>query len=222
MTRYRSGDDDLVTIIENLERRIKNLESRPDKSISSLSVDGSVTLDDSSVVTWGGDTALYRSAANKLKTDDTFEAGTDLVVNGWPVASSWSSWTPNWTAATTNPTLGDGALLSRYKRIGVTVFIFIRLTWGTTTNGGAGAWNFSLPFESQFSNLGIPTLCYDNSGAQPYPAIARITTVTTVPRIYRIGAHSSTGAIGHVSATHPFTWASSDVLTISGTYTTAV
>lgn len=220
MSRYRNGDDDLVSIIENLVRRVKNLESRPDRSMSSLSVDGAVTLGSSSVVTLGGDTNLYRPSANKLKTDDTFEAGTDLIVNGWEVASSWTSWSPSWTA-TTITTLGDGTLIGRYKRIGVTVFVFMRLTWGTTTSGGTGSWSFSLPFEPQFTSFCMPTLCYDNSVAQPYPSVARTTTALGSPRIYRIGAHNSTGAIGNVSATHPFTWASSDVLTISGTYTTS-
>lgn len=44
----------------------------------------SATLDAGTVLTWGGDTNLYRSAANVLKTDDYFTAG---GTNGFTIGS---------------------------------------------------------------------------------------------------------------------------------------
>ncbi|WP_406398825.1 hypothetical protein [Streptomyces uncialis] len=59
--------------------------------------------------------------------------------------AAWSTYTPSWTGATTNPVLGDGTLIGLYMKIGRTVSYHINLTSGATTTYGAGALSFALP-----------------------------------------------------------------------------
>lgn len=60
--------------------------------------------------------------------------------------SAWTAYTPTWTASTTNPAIGNGAVGGRYQAIGKTIFCNIHLASGTTTTWGSGAYSFSLPF----------------------------------------------------------------------------
>lgn len=59
----------------------------------------------------------------------------------------WDTYDPTWTATTTNPKIGNGTLAGRYLRVGQTVDVLISLTWGSTTDGGAGNWRFLLPVQ---------------------------------------------------------------------------
>lgn len=59
-----------------------NLTVTGDVSVGDdLTLTDDVTLATGSVLTWGGDTNLYRSSANKLETDDAFECGS-LTASG--------------------------------------------------------------------------------------------------------------------------------------------
>jgi hypothetical protein len=58
---------------------------------------------------------------------------------------AWSTYTPTWTGATTNPVLGNGTLIGRYLKVGRDVHFHINLTCGSTTTYGAGGYNFTLP-----------------------------------------------------------------------------
>lgn len=152
-----------------------------------------------------------------------YETDTDLLktYNGtaWVTSSQVAgptSYTPTWSATGTAPSLGDGTLVGRYQQVGQQVWFLIRLIWGSTTTGGTGTWQFTLPIAPNLSNLGMNASALDASAGFIYPAVARAGSVS--PEIDRIGAHTSTGAIGLVTATHPFTWAVSDALSIQGLY----
>lgn len=58
---------------------------------------------------------------------------------------AWTSYTPAWTAATTNPVLGNGVIEGAYSELGKLLFVQIALDPGTTTTYGTGAWQFSIP-----------------------------------------------------------------------------
>lgn len=66
-----------------------------------------------------------------------------VVITGDPGA--WTSYTPTWTAATTNPVLGNGTLVGRYMRSGRTITFDINLIPGTTTTFGSGNYAFAIP-----------------------------------------------------------------------------
>jgi hypothetical protein len=58
----------------------------------------------------------------------------------------WTPYTVAWTAATTNPGLGNGTITGRYQLVGQTCHFTIELTIGSTTNPGSGTYSLSLPF----------------------------------------------------------------------------
>ncbi|WP_405018179.1 hypothetical protein OHV05_15430 [Kitasatospora sp. NBC_00070] len=73
----------------------------------------------------------------------------------WVPLGAWTAFTPVWTASTTNPILGNGTLVGRYTRVGKTITYAGTLRTGSTTNGGAGIWNMSLPVQA--ANNGVIT-----------------------------------------------------------------
>lgn len=59
---------------------------------------------------------------------------------------AWTSYTPTWTAATTNPVLNNGVMVGKYLKIGRKCIVDIRLQMGSTTTYGSGVYSFSVPF----------------------------------------------------------------------------
>ncbi|WP_275558478.1 hypothetical protein [Streptomyces sp. 5-6(2022)] len=55
------------------------------------------------------------------------------------------TYTPTWTADTTNPSLGNGSLVGRYWRYGTNVVGSINLTVGSSTTLGSGNYFWQLP-----------------------------------------------------------------------------
>lgn len=92
------------------------------------------------------------SAPTSPYTGQFYDNGTDLLRwNGsswdtyFKVPAAWTSYTPTWTASTTNPSVGNGTLIGRYQKIGRTVIAHINLTAGSTTTFGSGNYNFTIP-----------------------------------------------------------------------------
>jgi hypothetical protein len=65
---------------------------------------------------------------------------------------AWATYTPTWTASTTNPTIGNGTLQGRYLEIGSAVFGEIRVVFGSTSTRGSGTYAIALPFASNGIN----------------------------------------------------------------------
>lgn len=61
------------------------------------------------------------------------------------IGAASETYTPTWTASTTNPTLNNGILSGRYFRINKMVFVQIYLQIGSTTNVGSGQYRWALP-----------------------------------------------------------------------------
>lgn len=66
----------------------------------------------------------------------------------------WQTYTPTWTATTTNPTLGNGTLSGQYRYLDQrAILVRIRLDVGSTTNVGVGQYRFALPVPAP---IGVP------------------------------------------------------------------
>jgi hypothetical protein len=92
-------------------------------------------------------------------------------------AGAWTTYTPTWTASTTNPTIGNGTLEGRYIELGSAVFGEVRIVAGSTTNRGSGTYAISLPFSSVGYNhqpIGQITI-RDNSASIIFVGTAVIT-----------------------------------------------
>lgn len=60
--------------------------------------------------------------------------------------AAWTTYTPAWTASTTNPILGTSVITGRYLKVGRRVDVTMLLTTASGTGFGAGVYSFSVPF----------------------------------------------------------------------------
>ena len=89
----------------------------------------------------GADTpARLAVGANNLILQAASGQATGLQWGG-----GWTTYTPTWTASTTNPTIGNGVLTGVYRQIGNQVDFSAYVTAGTTTTFGSGEYRISLP-----------------------------------------------------------------------------
>jgi hypothetical protein len=127
------------------------------------------------------------------------------AING--IQAAWTTYTPTWTASTTNPTLGNGTLSGRYLQIGKRIEFSIQITWGSTTTAGTGTWAFSLPVNN-FAGANSPFNCQ-----------ARMVGNAVRNGILGgISAFSLYDATGAAVTAASFTWAAGNVLSILGVY----
>lgn len=70
-------------------------------------------------------------------------------------SSAWTSWSPNWTASTTNPVIGSGGSITGvYSRFGKMVTAFIQISLGTGFSMGSGAYRWTLPTTALNGRIG--------------------------------------------------------------------
>ncbi len=162
-------------------------------------------------------TVGYISTASLTSTTNSFNE--TIQTSPEIFFTMWSSYSVEWTANTTNPSLGNGGLQGFFHQQGKQVSFLVDLTIGTTTTTGTGNWNFTLPVHaiSSYSVIGH-SMMYDNTASGFYQgaAVSRFNggSISTVVIMWNKG----TQANQIVDATRPFTWASNDQLTISGEY----
>jgi len=140
--------------------------------------------------------------------DKTFAADLNALI------PEWTSFTPTWGAATTNPALGNGSLIGWYTKVNKLVHVQINLTIGSTSTMGSGRWTFALPVAAAIQTI-LPAVAIDVSATTRYAVNAWVTTGTGVFSI------ATGGGANGVSSTVPFTWATDDALLIAGSYQSA-
>lgn len=124
------------------------------------------------------------------------------------LGAEWTPYTPVWTAAITNPSLGNGVIQGRYKQIGKTVFYNFILTPGSTSTFGSGFWKISLPVTGYGAGrlygvgAGIAT---GSAAGQQANVICYLVDVDNL--VFDVGT-----ARANVTATAPFTWAAGHTL----------
>lgn len=142
--------------------------------------------------------------------------------SAWQAQGVWTSFTPTWTAPT-NPTLGNGTLVTRWCRVGRMITWMGTLTLGSTSNGGTGIWNMSLPV-TPASGAGIPAwrgaASYFKPGDNDYQGQSVISPGGTVVD-FVVKTSSSAQSFSNVSNTVPVAAASTNALTWSITYEAA-
>jgi hypothetical protein len=125
------------------------------------------------------------------------------------IGDAWTAFTPTMTAWTH----GNGTLASHYMEAGKLVHFRIKLTLGTTSTM-VGSPTFTLPVNATAAHtVGAKVEMFDTSAASA--------------TAYKAGSAFNSGvgtillrddASAVLSATSPFTWATGDILTITGSY----
>jgi hypothetical protein len=123
-----------------------------------------------------------------------------------------------WVSSGTQPALGNGTLVSTYRRDGLMCWVNYTLTWGSTTTAGTGFWTFSTPFKMS-TVPGIFTgtcLVHDVSASTWYTGVSQFWDPTLNQIVFFCGQ----GVTG-VGTGNPITWATGDFLAITMYYPTA-
>lgn len=174
----------------------------------------------------GGDSNLYRSAANTLKTDDSFIVSGNITTTGSLVLGTNTfsyvpptEYTPSWTGSSTNPAIVNGSLIGRYSVAGKMCHINIMMTAGGSTTFGSGTWGFSLPIP--VANVSYQFMghahCRD-SGTANYErnAIVQYSVSSGSVTLFVGGNDASNN--NNIHSTAPFTWGNGDSLAIDVSY----
>ncbi len=67
---------------------------------------------------------------------------------------AWDGVWQDWTASITGITVGNGTVISRYRKVGKTVEIFFKFTMGSTSSLNGALNYFALPFNVKNSSAG--------------------------------------------------------------------
>lgn len=131
------------------------------------------------------------------------------------VQAAWTAYTPTWTAATTNPVLGNGSIDAATQRIGKNLLLAISLTMGSTTTYGSGQWRLTLPVAPKSRRWVFNLETYDASAALGVGGRAVWNNTLSVLELWIPGTTAG-GYDRAIIAGAPFVYNNGDVLTIDG------
>lgn len=135
------------------------------------------------------------------------------------IQAPWDTYAVSWSAATTQPVLGNGGLSGRFMQVGKTIDVLILLTWGSTTTGGDGTWSFSLPVSAR-AGIGSTLHMAAHRPGQSVNGFEGYTNVLSGSSISGVwyANPSTTGDWNVLTGTTPGSWALNDTLRIFGRY----
>jgi len=141
-----------------------------------------------------------------------------VTINNSRIDTGWTAYTPQWTAASSNPVINNGTIEGYYKVIGKTCFVRGNIAMGSTTTFGSGEWYVSMPFTASHADAILMTVTLLDNGSAWYNATmagARAGFNHKAPIQYQ---NISNGTANDVNSTQPFTWASTDRFIWNGSY----
>jgi hypothetical protein len=123
-----------------------------------------------------------------------------------------ATFTPAWTASTTNPTIGNGTLAGRYNKDGKAIDAFVELVIGSTTSAGTGNYAFAMPFQAAAGMAYTGAVWLFRNGVTFRTGTALITSGATTALIY------FDGVAGQFGSGTPYALATGDVVRFSIRY----
>lgn len=163
---------------------------------------------------------LYAPNLNQLQTDVNFKANN--------IPGTWTAWTPTWSTTTGSslPSWGNAVKNCYYTRVGETIFYYMEITFGSTTNFGSGAgagdnWSFTMPYDAARLDVvaGAGSL-KAGSTSNATPCMAVFATAVDRVVLYINGGKSDGAATsgGIADSVTPNAWGSGDRLYLTGHY----
>ena len=170
-----------------------------------------------------GDGSIGSLSATEIGYLDGVTSAVQTQINGkLTTPGVWTSYTPTWGGASSNPAIGNGTLVGRYVQIGTLVIFRIFLQAGSSTTFGSGYWHFNYPPINRSTNEsvlpGINGIMYDAS-LNTYSTIFGIFEHSSTQ--FALGSAGSAGAANAIGSISPMTWATSDLVRIYGIYEAA-
>lgn len=121
----------------------------------------------------------------------------------------WEGVWQDWTASITGITVGNGTVISRYRKVGKSVDVYFKFTMGSTS-AISGLNYFALPFaQKTTSEGGFISGGITDFGVTTYSPFSETNGNNII-----LGVVSSSGAYGtwvRISSTVPMTWATNDI-----------
>jgi len=154
-----------------------------------------------------GMNATQRHLANKLRCLSGFLTGTNYYEG---------TYTPTWTALTSGTSVGNGTLTGRYQKVGRLCHVHVQLDWGSSTNGGFGVWEFTLPItpSASASRFPVGSAFALDAGVADFMGASRMDNATDKVRVFmQTGTRSSTA-----SSNFPMIWGNGDTLSLDMVY----
>jgi hypothetical protein len=168
-----------------------------------------------SSITFAAGTSGHQLNDNPVSVSTTLTDNSTGSVIVDPRIAVQTNYTPVWTAAVTNPVLGNGTLQGVYTRTGKRVDVQIYLAIGSTTTLGSGVWYLTLPFAASTTNAWVGAAHGFVSGTANYS----LTASTLLDGTSRIVLNAN-GAGSSVNSATPASWVSGSYIAISLTYYT--
>jgi hypothetical protein len=150
--------------------------------------------------------------------------------------SGWTTYTPDWYATSGSPTIGNGTLSGRWRRVGDTAEVEIYLAIGSTTSISAahGPWRFAhnsagaglaidnaKMLRAAGSNFVGTAFCYNADAAALYSVPGLVVQEGTSTSLVRVISDTDTGDDNITGVPDamwrqgtPFTWADGDFLVL--------
>ena len=127
---------------------------------------------------------------------------------------TFAAYTPTYT----NFTLGNGTVIARYAESGKLVYFQVQVTFGSTTSV-SGLIKISLPVTAKNNGnaVTIPAL-FTDAGLNEYIGFGAINQTDNVVSLFAEDASATYLKYALTSSTVPFTWATADVINVSGSY----
>ena len=194
-------------------------ENVNDLNTNLASIQASVNTIDTAQISASAITAT-QIAANAVTTAKILDANVTVAKLAAAVGNfgAWTSYTPTWTGLTSNPTLASHTLSCAYNKVGRLVTFRMHIVLGST-NYGSGTYYFGYPVPPSATTLSASSsgsfIIFDASAnvRETYFASHDAASNTFVVR-----APSGGGLFNN---TTPYTLATSDTLSITGTYESA-
>jgi len=128
----------------------------------------------------------------------------------------------NYTPTFTNLTVGNGTLTAFYTRVQNIINVFVQVAFGSTTSI-SGDVNISLPFARlDFRDFTLGNVTFYDFGTQVYVGWVIPSSVDKNLVLVRNAlVAGSAVTVSPLSATAPFTWTTTDILSFSYSYQAA-
>jgi hypothetical protein len=166
-------------------------------------------------VAWSRPSNVVAGTQIAAATTNAILADLDLLANA---SATYGTAATVWTASGTNPVIGNGTFVSTFRRDNKWVDFIVQITMGSTTTYGTGTWTLTLPVTARFSGWGVVGRAVDTSLTSNYDIMGDASTTAIALRC----AATTAGASNRVvSSANPFSWGSTDILTVSGRYEAA-
>ncbi len=140
-----------------------------------------------------------------------------VTINESRIDNGWTAYTPEWTAASSNPAINNGTIEGYYKVIGKTCFVRGNIAMGSTTTFGTGEWYVSMPFTASHADAILMAATLLDNGTAWYNA-TMLGARAGFNHKASIQYQTTGGTASDVNATGPFTWASGDRFVWNGSY----